>query len=134
MALGDNDPDYQPAEDEDALSSYNSDEEEDKFDVKDYDDTEHVVFAVNQKCQTLYRNSCHKMKRRYQQLVKAGKNPYNTPYRGVTWEDWAWIIDNISTNKDKEAQLEANRQEVKVLGSTTTMPQEEMAVEVDLDG
>lgn len=166
--------------------------------MKDYDDAEHVVLAVNRKCQALYRNWRHKMKRRYQQLVKAGKNPYNTPYRGVKREDWAWMIDNIWTNKDKEqiaekrrkaradlpfnhtmgsqsfaaamsaqakemdgqrpntaeffksshyngkkkkwvaplcerihAQLEANRQEVEMPGSPTTMPQEEMAVEVD---
>ncbi|KAH7856204.1 hypothetical protein Vadar_033903 [Vaccinium darrowii] len=102
----------------------------DKFDVKDYEDEEHVVLAVNRKCQTLYKNWRHKMKKRYLQLVKAGKNPYNTPYRGVKHEDWAWMIDNIWTNNDKEDQLEANPQEVEVPGSTATT-QQEMTVEVD---
>lgn len=78
--------------------------------MKDYEDEEHVVLAVNRKCQTLFKNWRHKMKKRYQQLVKAGKNPYNTPYRGVKPEDWAWMIDNIWTNNDKEEIAKKKRE------------------------
>ncbi|KAI8550545.1 hypothetical protein RHMOL_Rhmol06G0115700 [Rhododendron molle] len=35
-------------------------------------------------------------------LVEAGKDPYVNPYKGVSGEDWAWMIGNIWTNKDKE--------------------------------
>ncbi|KAI8568340.1 hypothetical protein RHMOL_Rhmol02G0190600 [Rhododendron molle] len=42
------------------------------------------------------------MKDHYEALVEAGKDPYEYPYKGVSGEDWAWMIGNIWTNKDKE--------------------------------
>ncbi|KAH7856648.1 hypothetical protein Vadar_003898 [Vaccinium darrowii] len=111
----------------------------DKFDVKDYDDAEHVVLVVNRKCQALYRNWRHKMKRRYQQLVKAGKNPYNMPYRGVKREDWAWMIDNIWTDKDKEEIAEKRRKARADLPFNHTMGSQSFAAAMsaqakDMDG
>ena len=45
------------------------------------------------------------MKEHYEALVKAGKDLYIKLYRGVSGEDWAWMIGNIWTNKDKEVKF-----------------------------
>ncbi|XXG62330.1 hypothetical protein AAC387_Pa05g0707 [Persea americana] len=110
---------------------------EDKFDIREYDKKEHVRRGIDRQCNKLYRTWRHNMKEHYEALVKAGKNPYIKPYRGVSGEDWAWMIGNIWTNKDKEVQLEARhqgdesrRKEDEALGLPVTMPQEEMPMEV----
>lgn len=64
------------------------------------------MFAVNWKCRTLYKIWWHKMKRRYQELVEAGQNTYSKPYIGVSQEDWAWMIDNIWANAEKEVNID----------------------------
>ncbi|KAI8529783.1 hypothetical protein RHMOL_Rhmol11G0000300 [Rhododendron molle] len=74
----------------------------DKFNIVGYDEKEHVRRGVDRKCKKLYRTWRHNMKDHYEALVEAGKDPYVNPYKGVSGEDWAWMIGNIWTNKDKE--------------------------------
>ncbi|XP_058196071.1 uncharacterized protein LOC131312369 isoform X3 [Rhododendron vialii] len=74
----------------------------DKFDIVGYDEKEHVRRGVDRKCKKLYRTWRHNMKDHYEALVEAGKDPYVNPYKGVSGEDWAWVIGNIWANKDKE--------------------------------
>ncbi|KAG5535050.1 hypothetical protein RHGRI_022982 [Rhododendron griersonianum] len=74
----------------------------DKFNIVVYDEKEHVRCGVDRKCKKLYRTWRHNMKDHYEALVEAGKDPYVNPYKGVSGEDWAWMIGNIWTNKDKE--------------------------------
>ncbi|KAG5523757.1 hypothetical protein RHGRI_030667 [Rhododendron griersonianum] len=69
--------------------------------------TRHVRRGVDRKCKKLYRTWRHNMKDHYEALMEAGKDPYVNPYKGVSGEDWAWMIGNIWTNKDKE-QLAAD--------------------------
>lgn len=78
---------------------------QDKFDIREYDEKEHVRRGIDRKCNKLYRTWRHNMKEHYEALVKAGKDPYIKPYRGVSGEDWAWMIGNIWTNKDKEVKF-----------------------------
>lgn len=78
---------------------------QDKFEILDYDEKEHVVRGINHKCQKLYRTWRHNMKEHYEKLVKAGKDPYKDPFRGVSGENWAWMIANIWTNTDKEVKF-----------------------------
>ena len=61
--------------------------------------------GIDCKYNKLYRTWRHNMKEHYEALVKAGKDPYIKPYRGVSGEDWAWMIGNIWTNKDKEVKF-----------------------------
>ncbi|KAG5552117.1 hypothetical protein RHGRI_010269 [Rhododendron griersonianum] len=79
----------------------------DKFNIVGYDEKEHVRHGVDRKCKKLYRTWRHNMKDHYEALVEAGKDPYVNPYKGVSGEDWAWMIGNIWTNKEKE-QLAAD--------------------------
>ncbi|KAG5558767.1 hypothetical protein RHGRI_008652 [Rhododendron griersonianum] len=109
----------------------------DKFNIVVYDEKEHVRCGVDRKCKKLYRTWRHNTKDHYEALVEAGKDPYVNPYKGVSGEDWAWMIGNIWTNKDKELLLEARQkedearcQEADALGLPITMPQEEMPIEV----
>ncbi|KAG5522076.1 hypothetical protein RHGRI_034325 [Rhododendron griersonianum] len=74
----------------------------DKFNIVGYDEKQHVRRGVDRKCKKLYRTWRHNMKDHYEALVEAGKDPYVNPYKGVSGEDWAWMIGNIWTNKDKE--------------------------------
>ncbi|KAI8559525.1 hypothetical protein RHMOL_Rhmol04G0180200 [Rhododendron molle] len=75
---------------------------EDKFNIVEYDEKEHVRHGIDRKCKKLYRTWRHNMKDHYEALVKAGKDLYINPYKGVSGEDWAWMIGNAWTNKDKE--------------------------------
>ncbi|KAG5561222.1 hypothetical protein RHGRI_004295 [Rhododendron griersonianum] len=79
----------------------------DKFNIVGYDEKEHVRHGVDRKCKKLFRTWRHNMKDHYEALVEAGKDPYVNPYKGVSGEDWAWMIGNIWTNKEKE-QLAAD--------------------------
>ncbi|XP_058227154.1 uncharacterized protein LOC131335693 [Rhododendron vialii] len=103
------DEDYQQPEDapedednDDDTFSYTDDEELDKFNIVGYDEKEHVRHGIDRKCKKLYKTWRHIMKDHYEALVEAGKDPYVNPYKGVSSEDWAWMIGNIWTNKDKE--------------------------------
>ena len=78
---------------------------QDKFDIREYDEKEHVRSGIDRKCNKLYRTWRHNMKEHYEALVKAGKDSYIKLYRGVSGEDWAWMIGNIWTNKDKEVKF-----------------------------
>ncbi|KAH7856125.1 hypothetical protein Vadar_032980 [Vaccinium darrowii] len=76
--------------------------QEDKFDILEYDEKEHVRRGIDRKCKKLYRTWRHNIKQHYEALVEDGKDPFIKPYRGVSGEVWAWMIGNIWTNKDKE--------------------------------
>ncbi|KAG5536630.1 hypothetical protein RHGRI_024153 [Rhododendron griersonianum] len=54
--------------------------------------TRHVRHGVDRKCKKLYRTWRHNIKDHYEALVEAGKDPYVNPYKGVSGEDWAWMI------------------------------------------
>lgn len=78
---------------------------QDIFDIVEYDEKEQVRRDVDRKCKKIYRTWRHKMKEHYEALLKDGKDPYTKPFRGVKGEDWAWMIGNIWTNKDKEVKF-----------------------------
>ncbi|KAJ6825522.1 uncharacterized protein M6B38_376565 [Iris pallida] len=73
----------------------------DKFEIKNYDDDEVVRRAITKICQLRYKDWRSRMHAHYKSLLKNGVNPRSKPYKGVSQEDWEYMIDRVWTTNEK---------------------------------
>ncbi|KAJ6805438.1 uncharacterized protein M6B38_180485 [Iris pallida] len=75
----------------------------DKFEIKNYDEDEVVRQTITKICQLRYKDWRSRMHAHYKKLLKDGINPRSNSYKGVSQEDWEYMIDRVwTTNANKD--------------------------------
>jgi len=67
--------------------------------------TDLIEEAFNVKANLRYKEWKHDMGSHYWKMKDADEvDPYQHPYRGISMDEWKWLIDNIFTDKDWTAR------------------------------
>lgn len=73
----------------------------DKFEIKNYDEDGIVRQTITKICQLRYKDWRSGMDAHYKKLLKDGINPRSNSYKGVSQEDWEYMIDRVWTTNAK---------------------------------